>query len=150
MVERTQYLETIRERLERFPVVSVLGPRQVGKTTLAQQIAGEQPSHFFDLEDVDAQARLAEPRMALERLSVWVVLEYVSREAGGERPARACRLSGRSEVPGGRSSGSRLETDLLPHHCGQPIGRTAENRFKWSRARAAVFLAAGHWRRRCW
>jgi len=93
MVERTQYLETIRERLERFPVVSVLGPRQVGKTTLAQQIAGEQPSHFFDLEDVDAQARLAEPRMALERLTGLVVLEEVNREAGGDRPARACRLS---------------------------------------------------------
>jgi predicted AAA+ superfamily ATPase len=35
-VERTRYLETIQERLKRFPVVSVLGPRQVGKTTLAQ------------------------------------------------------------------------------------------------------------------
>jgi predicted AAA+ superfamily ATPase len=36
MIERTVYLETIRERLKRFPVVSVLGLRQVGKTTLAQ------------------------------------------------------------------------------------------------------------------
>ncbi|HOC57643.1 MAG TPA: hypothetical protein PKI20_18640 [Verrucomicrobiota bacterium] len=33
MIERTQYLATIRERLQRFPVVSVLGPRQGGKTT---------------------------------------------------------------------------------------------------------------------
>jgi len=68
MIERSQYLATIRERLKRFPVVSVLGPRQVGKTTMAQAIAREQPSHFFDLEDVDAQARLAEPKMALERV----------------------------------------------------------------------------------
>ena len=68
MVTRKQYLELIRERLKNFPVVSVLGPRQVGKTTLAQEIAGEQPSHFFDLEDVDALARLAAPKMALERL----------------------------------------------------------------------------------
>ena len=52
MITRKHYLETIRERLKSFPVVSVLGPRQVGKTTLAQEIGGEQPSHFFDLEDV--------------------------------------------------------------------------------------------------
>jgi hypothetical protein len=80
MIQRTYYLETIRERLKRFPVVSVLGPRQVGKTTLAQQIAGGQPSHFFDLEDVDAQARLAEPKVALERLTGLVVLDEVQRK----------------------------------------------------------------------
>ena len=70
----------IRERLKSFPVVSVLGPRQVGKTTLAQEIAGEQPSHFFDLEDVDALARLAEPKVALDRLEGLVVLDEVQRK----------------------------------------------------------------------
>ena len=80
MITRKRYLETIRERLEHFPVVSVLGPRQVGKTTLAQEIAGEQSSHFFDLEDVDALARLAEPKAALERLEGLVVLDEVQRK----------------------------------------------------------------------
>jgi predicted AAA+ superfamily ATPase len=80
MIERQRYLETIRERLKTFPVVSVLGPRQVGKTTLARVIAGEMPSHFFDLEDVDALARLAEPKMALERLEGLVVLDEVQRK----------------------------------------------------------------------
>ncbi len=80
MIARQQYLETIRERLKSFPVVSVLGPRQVGKTTLARVIAGEQPSHFFDLEDVDALARLAEPKAALERLEGLVVLDEVQRK----------------------------------------------------------------------
>lgn len=80
MITRKHYLETIRERLKSFPVVSVLGPRQVGKTTLAQEIAGEQPSHFFDLEDVDALARLAEPKVALERLTGLVVLDEVQRK----------------------------------------------------------------------
>lgn len=80
MITRKQYLETIRERLKNFPVVSVLGPRQVGKTTLAQVIASEQPSHFFDLEDVDALARLAEPKAALERLEGLVVLDEVQRK----------------------------------------------------------------------
>lgn len=80
MITRNHYLETIRERLKSFPVVSVLGPRQVGKTTLAREIAGEQPSHFFDLEDVDALARLAEPKAALERLEGLVVLDEVQRK----------------------------------------------------------------------
>jgi predicted AAA+ superfamily ATPase len=80
MIERTHYLATIRERLKSFPVVSVLGPRQVGKTTLAQVIAGEQPSHFFDLEDVAALTRLAEPKVALERLEGLVVLDEVQRK----------------------------------------------------------------------
>ncbi|HEU0038757.1 MAG TPA: ATP-binding protein [Verrucomicrobiae bacterium] len=80
MITRRHYLEMIRERLKSFPVVSVLGPRQVGKTTLAQEIAGQQPSHFFDLEDVDALARLAEPKVALDRLEGLVVLDEVQRK----------------------------------------------------------------------
>lgn len=80
MIPRTQYLERIRERLRTFPVVSVLGPRQVGKTTLARALADEQPSHFFDLEDPDALARLASPKLALERLEGLVVLDEVQRK----------------------------------------------------------------------
>ncbi len=80
MITRKHYLATIRALLRRFPVVSVLGPRQVGKTTLAREIAAEQPSHFFDLEDVDALARLAEPKVALERLAGLVVLDEVQRK----------------------------------------------------------------------
>jgi predicted AAA+ superfamily ATPase len=66
--------------LKHFPVVSLLGPRQVGKTTLAQEIARSQPSHFFELEDVDALARLADPKLALERLEGLVVLDEVQRK----------------------------------------------------------------------
>lgn len=80
MITRTHYLETIRERLKSFPVVSILGPRQVGKTTLAREIAAGQPSHFFDLEDVDALTRLAAPMQALERLEGLIVLDEVQRK----------------------------------------------------------------------
>ena len=51
MIARKHYLETIRQRLKSFPVVSVLGPRQVGKTTLALAIAEAVPSIYLDLED---------------------------------------------------------------------------------------------------
>jgi hypothetical protein len=80
MIVRKHYLELIRDRLKSFPVVSVLGPRQVGKTTLAREIASEQPSHFFDLEDVAALTRLAEPKAALERLEGLVVLDEIQRK----------------------------------------------------------------------
>jgi len=40
----------IRSSLERSPSVALLGPRQVGKTTLALQIAESAPSVYLDLE----------------------------------------------------------------------------------------------------
>jgi predicted AAA+ superfamily ATPase len=49
---RTTYLQTIRERLRDHPVVSLVEPRQAGKTTLARMLAEQsaEPVHFFDLE----------------------------------------------------------------------------------------------------
>ena len=36
--------ERLRQRLEQFPAVALLGPRQVGKTTLALQLVESVPS----------------------------------------------------------------------------------------------------------
>ena len=49
--------------LAQFPAVAILGPRQVGKTTLALQLAaGRVPEPIYlDLEDPEHQARLADP-----------------------------------------------------------------------------------------
>ena len=44
----------VREKLGKFPAVALLGPRQCGKTTLAQQIGGA----YFDMETKGSQARL--------------------------------------------------------------------------------------------
>jgi hypothetical protein len=57
--------------------VAILGPRQVGKTTLARAIAGAQPHHFFDLEDPVAATRLANPKSALEPLTGLVVIDGI-------------------------------------------------------------------------
>ena len=38
MIERVGHVRTIRQRLRAFPVVAILGPRQIGKTTLARQV----------------------------------------------------------------------------------------------------------------
>src|SRR5688572_23929983 len=51
-----QATEIVRNRLEQFPAVALLGPRQAGKTTLAHQIAEERASVYLDLENpVDRQ-----------------------------------------------------------------------------------------------
>ena len=47
------------EALERQAAVALIGPRQVGKTTLAQDIAEEHGA--LDLENPDDRAKLSSP-----------------------------------------------------------------------------------------
>lgn len=69
------------DALNRAPAVALLGPRQVGKTTLARAIANARPEAIYlDLERATDRARLAEPEAFLEPLSGrLVVLDEVHR-----------------------------------------------------------------------
>jgi len=59
---------TLRQRLAQQPAVALLGPRQVGKTTLARSIAAEYPDALLlDLERESDRARLAQPEAFLAR-----------------------------------------------------------------------------------
>ena len=73
--------ETVLARLSVAPAVVLLGARQVGKTTLAKQVAAEWPgpTHHLDLEDPPDRARLAEPGLALRPLEGLVILDEVQR-----------------------------------------------------------------------
>ena len=51
----------IRADLEAQRAVTLLGPRQVGKTTLALAIADAVPSIYLDLEDPADRDKLADP-----------------------------------------------------------------------------------------
>ena len=51
----------VRDRLEHLPAVALLGPRQVGKTTLAQAIAADRKSVYLDLESPLDRDKLADP-----------------------------------------------------------------------------------------
>lgn len=71
----------VRRLLRQAPVVALLGARQVGKTTLARQVAAawRGPTTHFDLEDPRDLARLADPMLALAHLRGLVVLDEVQR-----------------------------------------------------------------------
>jgi len=55
------------ELLGQFPAVALLGPRQVGKTTLALEIARRKEAVYLDLEDPADSAKLADPADYLSR-----------------------------------------------------------------------------------
>jgi uncharacterized protein len=78
-ISRKHHIDVVREALKRSPVVAILGPRQIGKTTLAREIAAFQggSAAHFDLEDMDDLARLNEPKLALERLRGLVVIDEI-------------------------------------------------------------------------
>lgn len=79
MIPRPAHLDQLVRSLADFPVVALLGPRQVGKTTLAGQLAAQWdgPVAHFDLEDPDDQARLADPAFVLRPLTGLVVLDEI-------------------------------------------------------------------------
>ena len=73
----------LREALARFPVVALVGGRQVGKTTLAKALAAQWKgkSAYLDLERPSDLAKLGEPELyfAGHRDSL-VVLDEIQRE----------------------------------------------------------------------
>lgn len=79
MILRQSHLNQLTDKLADFPVVALLGPRQVGKTTLARQLAAQWsgPVRHFDLEDPDDQARLVDPAFILRPLTGLIVLDEI-------------------------------------------------------------------------
>ncbi len=68
MIEREKYHE-VAELLESFPAVAIIGPRQVGKTTLAHKIAQTRPSVYLDLESERDRVKLTDPGFYLRQHS---------------------------------------------------------------------------------
>lgn len=62
-------LQTVADRLSEFPAVALLGPRQVGKTTLAlalgEALAQERQALYLDLEDPADREKLTDPALYL-------------------------------------------------------------------------------------
>jgi hypothetical protein len=78
---RPRDVARLRHLLRVHPVVGILGPRQVGKTTLARDVLKSHSgvATVFDLEDPADLARLADARLALEPLRGLVVVDEIQR-----------------------------------------------------------------------
>ena len=78
-----QTSQTVLSALDSQAAVVLLGPRQVGKTTLALEIAEQRPSVYLDLErDADRQI-LTEPDLYLdEQVGRLVILDEVQQIPG--------------------------------------------------------------------
>lgn len=83
-MRRIRALKAVRDLFRTHPVVTLVGPRQCGKTTLAADLAGSAPFKAgqvtrFDLEDDRQLSALADPFLALEHLDGLVILDEVQR-----------------------------------------------------------------------
>jgi len=79
MIERRSYITEIQAALQRSRIVALIGPRQSGKTTLAQMFVSSDSVNYFDLEDPVSLTRLEEPMTALRDLTGLVVIDEIQR-----------------------------------------------------------------------
>jgi len=76
-------LPQLIEELQHSPAVALLGPRQVGKTTLALEVAKAIPGIYLDLESERDRTKLAQPELYLsDHLDKLVILDEVHRAPG--------------------------------------------------------------------
>ena len=80
-MDRPRHLAALAAALRRAPLVAILGPRQIGKTTLARQLARQRPESIthFDLEDPEDLRQLADAKLALRELRGLVILDEIQR-----------------------------------------------------------------------
>lgn len=79
MLDRSQLVDNLRAALDRSPAVVLLGPRQIGKTTLARRFVPVDSPNYLDLEDPTVEAQLAAPMTLLAPLRGLVVIDEVQR-----------------------------------------------------------------------
>ncbi len=77
MLDRVALNSSVLAALSRSPAVALVGPRQVGKTTLARALLGSASPNWFDLEDPQVEAQMAAPMAALKDLQGLVVIDEV-------------------------------------------------------------------------
>jgi len=77
MIPRIHYSNRLDTAIGRSPVTALLGPRQCGKTTLAQALGQNNTATYFDLESQPDVRRLQNPELVLGALSGLVVLDEI-------------------------------------------------------------------------
>ena len=79
MINRKQWHIRIETALKRSRILTLVGPRQSGKTTLAREFVDEESVNYFDLEDPVSLTRLDEPMTALGSLQGLIVIDEIQR-----------------------------------------------------------------------
>jgi uncharacterized protein len=81
MIERKQEMDDVKRLLKRNPIVGIVGARQVGKTTLAQELIKQNRGSvsYYDLENPEDLARLADPMLVLKRHRGLVAIDEIQR-----------------------------------------------------------------------
>lgn len=128
MIIRRQVFDEIETALSRQAAVGLLGPRQVGKTTLAREIATRRPAVYLDLERADTRTRLSDPeRYLAQQTGKLVILDEVQQMPDIFRSLRGLIDEGRRS---GRGEGQFLilgsaSLDLLKQSAESLAGRIA-------------------------
>ncbi len=72
--------QQIIDALDRQAAVALIGPRQVGKTTLAQEIGKKSDALYLDLEDIGDREKLSDAKLFLEQFEDrLVILDEIHR-----------------------------------------------------------------------
>ena len=82
MIKRSLFPKLI-DAVKNNPAVALLGPRQVGKTTLALEAGRSFKAHYLDLESEQDRAKLSQPELYLaDHQDKLVILDEVHRAPG--------------------------------------------------------------------
>ena len=98
MLPRAALEDAVRRALRRSRGVVLVGPRQAGKSTLAQRFLPRESANYFDLENPFHAQRLTQPAQVLESLHGLVVIDEVQRQPSLFPLLRV--LMDRSDAPG--------------------------------------------------
>ncbi|MEI8346649.1 MAG: ATP-binding protein [Pseudomonadota bacterium] len=82
MIKRKHLLNELKESFKNHKITALIGPRQVGKTTLAKdfiKLTKKMEIHFFDLEDPTDFDLLENAKLTLGHLEGLIVIDEVQR-----------------------------------------------------------------------
>ena len=101
MDDRSKNLSFFKEALARQAAVVLLGPRQVGKTTLAQELGKEESSIYLDLEWPEDRQKLENPGLFFgKHEDKLVILDEIHRVPEIFQPLRTIIDQGRRKNKG--------------------------------------------------
>ena len=113
MFDRDGHIRALRRLFSNHALVALVGPREAGKTTLAQEFARRwrRNSYYFDLGTADDRARLEDPGLGLANLQGLVIIDEIHRS--WDALSMVCELARRTLTPARFLVLSSYEQDSL-------------------------------------